>query len=111
MLTAVMLTGRDPRFQWGALAGASGLFAVVAGSAALSTWRLETRAPAWVVACGICGGGLMAFIPVASALPPAALRDAWRAAALGGALFLAFMFVAAVYLRAWLRATTDRADR
>lgn len=52
----------------------------------------------------------MVLIPVASRLPSGALRDAWRAAVLGGALFLAFMFVAAAYLRAWLRSYTERAD-
>jgi hypothetical protein len=108
LLAAAMLSGRDPRVQWGMLAGAAALFAVVAGSAALATWRLERRAPLWLVACGLCGAGLMAAIPLASRLPPSALEDAWRAAALGGALFLAFMVVAAVYLRAWLRATVTR---
>ena len=108
LLAAAMLSGRDPRFQWGMLAGAAALFAVVAGSAALATWRLERRAPLWLIACGLCGAGLMAAIPLASQLPPGALHDAWRAAALGAALFLAFMAVAAVYLRAWLRAAAPR---
>ncbi|HET7553798.1 MAG TPA: hypothetical protein VFK04_21070 [Gemmatimonadaceae bacterium] len=110
LLAAVMISGRDPRFRWGALAGVAVLFGVVAGSAALATWRLERRAPAWAIACGICGAALMAFIPVASQLPSSALHDVWRAAALGGALFLAFMLVAAAYLRAWLRSYTERAD-
>lgn len=110
LLAAAMISGRDPRFRWAALAAAAALFAIVAGSAALATWRLERRAPAWAIACGICGAALMAFIPVASRLPSGALHDAWRAAAFGGVLFLAFMFVAAVYLRAWLRSYTERAD-
>ena len=108
LLAAAMLSGRDPRVQWGMLAGAAALFGVVAGSAALATWRLERRAPLWLIACGLCGAGLMAAIPLASRLPQSALHDAWRAAVLGGALFLAFMLVAAVYLRAWLRATVTR---
>lgn len=106
LLAAAMLSGRDPRFQWGALGGAAALFAVVAGTSALATWRLERRAPAWLIACGLCGAVLMVAIPLASELPPDASHDAWRAAALGGALFLAFMLVAAAYLRAWLRATS-----
>ncbi|HEY9427967.1 MAG TPA: hypothetical protein VIR34_12495 [Gemmatimonadaceae bacterium] len=110
LLAAAMISGRDPRFRWGALAAAAAVFAVVAGTAALATWRLERRAPAWAIACGICGAGLMAFIPVASRLPPGALHDAWRAAVLGGVLFLAFMLVAAAYLRAWMRAATDGTD-
>jgi hypothetical protein len=110
LLAAAMISGRDPRFRWGELAGAAALFAVVAGSAALATWRLERRAPAYAIACGICGAALMAFIPVASQLPSSALHDAWRAAVLGGVLFLAFMFVAAAYLRVWLRSYTERAD-
>lgn len=111
LLAASMLSGRDPRFRWGALAGAAAFFAVVAGSAALAAWRLERRAPAWAIACGICGAALMAFIPVAAQLPPSALHDVWRAAALGGVLFLVFMTVAAAYLRAWLRSYSERADQ
>ena len=110
LLAAAMISGRDPRFRWAALGGAAAVFAVVAGTAALATWRLERRAPAWAMACGVCGAALMAFIPVASQLPSGALRDAWRAAALGGVLFLAFMFVAAAYLRAWLRSHAERTD-
>ena len=105
LLSAAMISGRDPRFRWAALASAGALFAVVAGSAALSTWRLERRAPAWALACGVCGAGLMAIIPAASRLPAGAAHDAWQAAVVGGGLFFAFMVVAAAYLRAWLRAT------
>ena len=104
LLAAAMLSGRNARFNWGALGGVAALFAVVAGSAALATWRLERRAPAWAIACGICGAAIMAAIPLASQLPPDTADDAWRAAAIGGVLFLAFMVVAALYLRAWLRA-------
>ena len=104
LLAAAMFSGRYPNFRWGALGSVAALFAVVAGSAALATWRLERRAPAWAIACGICGAGLMATIPLASQMPPDSADDAWRAAALGGVLFLAFMVVAALYLRAWLRA-------
>jgi hypothetical protein len=103
LLSAAMISGRDPRFHWAALASVGALFAIVTGSAALATWRLERRAPALMLACGVCGAGLMAAIPAASPLPPGAARDAWQAAVLGGVLFLAFMVVAAAYLRAWLR--------
>lgn len=111
LLASAMLSGRYPNFQWGALAAVSALFALVAGMAALATWRLERRAPALAIACGICGAALMAVIPLSAELPPGASREAWRAAALGGVLFLAFMFVAAIYLRAWLRAEGDRTER
>jgi hypothetical protein len=110
LLASVMVANRDPRFRWGALAAVAVLFAVVAGSAALTTWRLERRAPMLAVACGICGAGLMAFIPLASELPPGAAHDVWKAAALGGVLFLVFMVVAAAYLRAWLRVFADRGE-
>ena len=108
LLSAAMMSGRDPRFHWVALASVGALFAIVTGSAALATWRLERHAPAWALACGACGAGLMVTIPAASPLPPGAVRDAWQAALLGGFLFLAFMAVAAAYLRAWLRSTTRR---
>lgn len=110
LLASMMVVDRDPRFQWGALAAAAALFALVAGSAALTTWRIERRAPAWALASGICGAGLMTVIPLASELPPDAAHDVWRAAALGGVLFLIFMMVAAAYLRAWLRAFADRGE-
>lgn len=111
LILVAIFAGRDPRFQWGALMAAAALFTVAAGSAALTTWRLERRAPAWVVACGLSGAGLMALIPAVSELPPEAAHDARRAAVLGGVLFLAFMVVAAAYLRAWLRAFRDRGER
>lgn len=103
LLSAAMLSGRDARFHWAALAGVSALFAAVAGSAALAAWRLESRAPALALACGVCGAALMAAIPASAPIPPGAAHDAWQAAVLGGGLFLAFMAVAAAYLRAWLR--------
>jgi hypothetical protein len=53
----------------------------------------------------------MAVIPLSAQLPPDASGEAWRAAAIGGVLFLAFMLVASIYLRAWLRAAGDRTDR
>jgi hypothetical protein len=110
LLAAAMLSGRYPNFEWETLAAASAVFAVVAGTAALATWRLERRAPVWAVVCGICGAGLMAVIPISAQLPPDASSEAWRAAALGGVLFLAFMLVASLYLRAWLRAEGEQTD-
>jgi hypothetical protein len=110
LLAAAMLSSRDPRLRWVALATGSATFALVAGSAALATWRLERRAPAFAIACGVCGAALMALIPLASGLPPGAARQAWRAAGLGGTLFLAFMVVAAAYLRVWLRAFHEREE-
>ncbi len=107
LLAAAMLSSRDPRLRWVELAAGSVIFALVAGSAALATWRLERRSPALAIACGVCGAGLMGFIPLVSELPPDAARQAWRAAVLGGVLFLAFMFVAATYLHVWLRAFRD----
>lgn len=108
LLAAAVFSGRDPRFRWSVLAGAAALFAVVAGSSALATWRLERRAFAWLIACGLCGAGLMLVIPLTTELPPDASHAAWRAAAIGGVLFLAFMLVAAAYLRAWLRASSSQ---
>jgi hypothetical protein len=53
----------------------------------------------------------MAVLPLSAQLPPDASSEAWRAAALGGVLFLAFMLVASIYLRAWLRAAGEQTER
>jgi len=89
---------RDPRVRWPWLVTASLAFAVSAGFAGLSVWRLERRAPAAVTACGVLGLALCLTIP-ASAPAEAVTRDTWRAAALGGVLFAAFLLVAAWYVR------------
>ena len=105
LLAAAMLAGRDTRFNWVALAAAAALFAGSAGAAALAAWRLERRAPAWALACGVCGAALALVLP-AAAPPPAGGggRDAWTAAATGAALFLAFLVAVAAYLRRRIRA-------
>ena len=88
------------------LVGTAVALIVTAGSAALSTWRLERRAPAWLVACGLAGAAFS--LSLAFAWPPYMLtREIWVAAILGAAMFIAFLGIAAVYVRLVLR---ERAD-
>ena len=85
------------------LLGTAAALIVTAGSAALSTWRLERRAPAWLVACGLAGAAFS--LSLAFALPPYMLtREIWAAAILGAFMFIAFLGIAAVYVRLVLRA-------
>ena len=89
---------RDPRVRWPWLVTASLAFAVSAGFAGLSVWRLERRAPAAVTACGVLGLALCLTIP-ASAAAGMVTSDTWRAALLAGALFAGFLLLAAWYVR------------
>lgn len=102
-VAVILPTVRVP-FRRPVLLGTAVTLVVTAGSAALSTWRLERRAPAWLVACGIAGGAFS--IGLALAWPPWMLsREIWAAAILGAVMFVAFLSVAAVYVRLVLRDT------
>lgn len=84
------------------LLGAAAALIVTAGSAALSTWRLERRAPIWLVACGLAGA--VFSMSLALAWPRYMLsREIWAAAILGAIMFVAFLGIAAVYVRLVLR--------
>ncbi|HEX5435921.1 MAG TPA: hypothetical protein VFW98_02090 [Gemmatimonadaceae bacterium] len=98
LLAAMMVTARDPRLRWQMLAASGILFAAAAGSSALSLWRVERRAVIWLVACGVLGAALCLLLPLASIDVPAT-PAMWRSAALGAALFLAFLLMAAFYVR------------
>jgi len=90
------------------LLGSAATLIVTAGSAALATWRLERRAPAWLVACGLAGA--LFSLSLAFAWPRYMLtREIWAAAILGAAMFVAFLSIAAVYVRMVLR--DERANR
>jgi hypothetical protein len=103
LLVTTMLGSRDPRLNWALVAAGAGLFAVSAGTAALAVWRAERHAPIALVVSGVLGAGVCLALPAAA---PAALvsPEMWRSAALGGALFAAFLFLAAVFVRRHLRA-------
>ena len=79
---------------------ASALLAASAGSAALATWRLERRAPVWLLVCGLCGAALCLLLP--AALEPGSggsLQSVWRSAILAAVLFVMFMLLLAGYVR------------
>jgi hypothetical protein len=98
-LAATMATTRDSRLRWDVLAAAGALFAVTAGAATLSLWRLERRAPVWVALCGVCGTAVCLLIPAVVPMAPGPeARAAWRSAIAGGVLFAAFLLVAAWYV-------------
>lgn len=88
------------------LLGTAAALILTAGSAALSTWRLERRAPAWLVACGVAGAAFS--LSLALAWPPYMLsREIWAAAILGAVMFIAFLGIAAVYVRLVVQALAD----
>jgi len=98
-----MVGDRDPRIRWQLVGAAGAAFAVSAGVAALSVWRLERRSPPALIVCGVLGAALCLAIPAAA--PPAVVtRQTWWASAGGGALFVGFLLLTAWYVRRELRA-------
>ncbi len=105
LLPAVHLPLRRPL-----LLATAGALIVTAGSGALATWRLERRAPVWLVACGVAGGAFS--LSLALAWPPwMASREIWAAAIMGALMFVAFLSIAAVYVRLVLRESAPRERR
>jgi hypothetical protein len=101
-LAALMFTARQPDLEWRLLGGAGALFALTAGTSALSIWRRERRAPVILGACAV-GGALLCLALPAAAPPLAATPELWRAAVLGAVLWVAFLAVAALYVHRRLR--------
>ena len=100
LLAATMAAERPPQVRWAAVAAAGALFAFGAGSAALAVWRLDRGAPRWVLGCGVLGLALCVALPASAPLDAVADRGAlWQSALAGGVLFLAFLTVAAWYVR------------
>ena len=103
LLAIRMVIERDDRYRWWLIAVAAVAFAVASGAATLAVWRVEKRAPWLLVACGALGSALCLALP-------AAVRDAslapgmWRAAIQGAVLLLAFLLLAAWYVRTVVRA-------
>jgi hypothetical protein len=102
LLAAVMASSRDPRLRWELLFVAGAALGLSAGAAALASWRLERKAPALLVTCGLVGAAVCLALP-ASAPPIAATAAMWRASALGAALFLTFLLLAALHVRQVVR--------
>ena len=84
------------RMDWRWIVAGSAAFAISAGAAALSVWRLESRAPALVAACGILGAALCLLLPLSA--PSEQASRVWMPAVLGAVLFLAFLLLAAFYV-------------
>lgn len=103
LLALRMATERDDRYRWWLVAAASLAFAIGAGAATLSVWRLERRAPALLVVCGALGSGLCLALP-AAAQPYVLAPGMWRTAIQGAVLILAFLLLAAWYVRNVVRA-------
>lgn len=98
LLATSAATMRAPGLRWQIVAAAGALFALSAGSSALAVWRLEPRAPALLRACGLVGLGACLVMPLA--VPPTAdAGPVWRAAVVGGVLFLLFLLLVAEYVK------------
>ena len=106
LLALRMLTTHDERYRWWMIAAAAGAFAIASGAATLSVWRIERRAPALLVVCGALGSALCIALP--AAVPDTSLAPGlWRAAIQGAILILAFLLLAAWYVRNVVRARTS----
>ena len=101
-LAMTMLGGRDPRFHWAPLAIGGVAFAISAGAAALSVWRVESRAPMVLTFCAAVGAILCAAMP-AAVRGAMATRNIWLSAIGGGLLFAAFLLLAARYIKLYQR--------
>ena len=103
LLAVRMVTEHDERYRWWMVAVAALAFAVAAGIATLAVWRVEKKAPLLLVACGVVGSVLCIALPAAA--PAEALAPGmWRAAIQGAVLILAFLLLAAWYVRNVVRA-------
>jgi peptidoglycan/LPS O-acetylase OafA/YrhL len=98
LLAIRMVMERDDRYRWWLIAVAAGAFAVGSGVTTLAVWRVEKRAPWLLVACGVLGSALCISLP--AAVPDASPAPGmWRAAIQGAVLILAFLLLAAWYVR------------
>ena len=98
LLAMRMVIERDDRYRWWLIAIAAATFAVASGVTTLAVWRIEKRAPWLLVACGALGSALCLALP--AAVPDGSLAPGmWRAAIQGALLILAFLLLAAWYVR------------
>jgi hypothetical protein len=96
-------TNQDDRYRWWLIAAAAVAFAVACGVATLSVWRLERKSPWLLVACATLGSMLCLSLPAAVS-PDALAPGMWRTAIQGAVLILAFLLLAAWYVRNVVRA-------
>jgi hypothetical protein len=101
-LAMTMANNRDPRFHWIPLVIGGAAFAISAGVAALTVWRIESRAPIMLIICAVIGATLCIAMP-AAVRGAMITRDTWLLAIAGGLLFAAFLLLAARYIRLYLR--------
>jgi len=96
-------TNPDDRYRWWIIVVAAAAFAIASGATTLAVWRIEKRAPLFLVICGALGAALCIALP--AAVPSDALAPGmWRAAIQGAVLILAFLVLAAWYVRNVVRA-------
>ena len=96
---------RDERFRWWLIASTAAAFAIAAGATTLAVWRVEKRAPLLLVVCGVLGSALCLALPAAA--PAESLAPGmWRSAIQGAAMILAFLLLAAWYVRNVVRSST-----
>lgn len=88
----------DERYRWWLIVGAGCAFAIASGVSALAVWRLERRAPLMLIICGVLGASFLLALPAAvPADQPGPTM--WGSAILGAVLILAFLLLAAWYVR------------
>jgi len=103
LLALRVWSAKDERYRWWLIAAAALAFALASGVTTLAVWRVEKRAPALLVACGVLGSALCLALPAAA--PAESLAPGmWRSAIQGAVLIFLFLLVAAWYVRNVVRA-------
>lgn len=97
--------GQDERYRWWIIAGTAVAFALACGATTLAVWRVERRAPWLLVACATLGSLLCLSLP-AAVESAARAPGMWRTAIQGAVLILAFLLLAAWYVRNVVRRRT-----
>jgi hypothetical protein len=88
----------DERYRWWLIAATGCAFAIASGISALAVWRTERRAPVMLVITAVHGAAVCLALPAAAAADQLA-PGLWRAAIQGAVLMLAFLLLAAWYVR------------
>ena len=98
LLAIRVVIDHDDRYRWWMIVAAGAAFAIASGAATLAVWRVEKRGPLLLVGCGALGSILCLTLP--AAVPADVLAPGmWRAAIQGAVLMLAFLLLAAWYVR------------
>jgi hypothetical protein len=105
LLALRVWTDQDERYRWWIIAGSALAFAMACGITTLSVWRVERKAPALLVVCGALGSVLCLALPAAASADSLA-PGMWRSAIQGAVLILAFLLLAAWYVRNVIRGRT-----